>query len=59
MKAYGGVNVQTNVFLTSVLVATERLTSRSGRFAPGEGAHGTHWNVRWVGPKISLDVMKK
>jgi hypothetical protein len=36
MKAYGGVDVQIRIFLTSVLVEGEGSASRAGRFTPGE-----------------------
>jgi hypothetical protein len=40
MKAYGGVDVEIHIFLTSALVAGEK--SASG---PGERVPGTHWIV--------------
>jgi hypothetical protein len=43
MKTYEGLDVQTNVFLTSALDGGEWSASRPGRFAPGEGAPDTHW----------------
>jgi hypothetical protein len=36
MKAYGGVDVQINIFLTSALVGGEWSASRPGRFTPGK-----------------------
>jgi hypothetical protein len=42
MKAYGGVDVQGNVFLTSVLAGGKWSASRPGRFTHGERAPGTH-----------------
>jgi hypothetical protein len=36
MKAYGGVDVQIHIFLTSALVGGEWSASRSGRFTPGK-----------------------
>jgi hypothetical protein len=59
MKAYGGVEVQTHVFLTSALVGGEWSASRPSRFTPGERTHGTHWTGRWVGPRAGLDDMEK
>jgi hypothetical protein len=59
MKVYGGVDVYNHIFLTSALVAGERLTSRPGRFTPGEGVPGTHRIVGWVGPRASLDDVNK
>jgi hypothetical protein len=43
MKAYGGVDMQTHVSLTSALPAGEWSVSCPGRFTPGERAPGTHW----------------
>jgi hypothetical protein len=36
MKAYGGVDVQIHIFLTSALVGGEWSTSRPGPFTPGK-----------------------
>jgi hypothetical protein len=55
MKAYGGVDVQIHVFLTSELVGGQWSASRSGRFNPGERAPGTHWIGGWVGPTTGLN----
>jgi hypothetical protein len=43
MKSYGGVDVQTLVFLTSALYGGEWSASRPGSFIPGEIAAGTDW----------------
>jgi hypothetical protein len=45
MKAYGGVDVQIHIFLTSALAGSEWSASRPG----------THWTVGWVGPRAGLD----
>jgi hypothetical protein len=50
MKAYGGVDVYTHVFLTSALVG-EWSASRAGCFNPG-----TDWIGGWVGPRAGLDM---
>jgi hypothetical protein len=59
MKTYGGVDVQTNVFLTSALVGGEWSASRPGRFTPKERAPATHWIGGWVGPRADLEDMEK
>jgi hypothetical protein len=43
MKAYEGVDVQIQVFLTSALLGVEWPASRPGSFTPRETAHTTHW----------------
>jgi hypothetical protein len=52
MKTYGGVDVWTHVFLTTVLVGGEWSASGPGRFTPGERAPGIHWIGGWVGPEL-------
>jgi hypothetical protein len=59
MKAYGGVDVYIQIFLTSALVGGEWSASRPGRFTSGEIAPGTHWIGGWVDPKAGLDNMEK
>jgi hypothetical protein len=59
MKTYGGVDVQTHVFLTSALAEGEWSASRPGRFTPGERAPSIHWIGGWVSPRSGLDAMKK
>jgi hypothetical protein len=59
MKAYGGVDVKTHVFLTAALVGDEWSALRPCRFTPGERAPGTHWIEGWVGPRVSQDDMEK
>jgi hypothetical protein len=58
MKTYGGVEVQTHIFLTSALVGGESSASRPGRFTHGERAPGTHYTGGWVGPRAGLDMEK-
>jgi hypothetical protein len=59
MKVYRGVDVQTHVFLTSVLHGDEWSASLACRFTPGERAPGTHWIGGWVNPRAGLDDMEK
>jgi hypothetical protein len=59
MKAYGGVDVQSHIFLTSALAGGEWSASRPGRFNPGKRAPGTHWIGDWVDPRASLDDVEK
>jgi hypothetical protein len=59
MKAYGVVDVQIHVFLTSALVGGEWSDSRPGRFTIREITTGTHWIGGWVGPRAGLDDMDK
>jgi hypothetical protein len=51
MKACGGVDVYTHVFLTSALAGGELSASRTGLFTPGERAPRTHWVGSWVDPE--------
>jgi hypothetical protein len=53
MKAYGGVDVQMHILLTSAL-GGERSASCPSRFTPG-----THWIRGWVGPRAGLDAVEK
>jgi hypothetical protein len=59
MKAYGGVDVQSHVFLTSAVAGSELSTSRPSRFNPGERASGTHWIGGWVDHRAGLDDVEK
>jgi hypothetical protein len=60
MKAYGGVDVQIHIFLTSALVGGKWSTSRPGRFTPPpERAPGTHCIGGWVDRRAGLDDMEK
>jgi hypothetical protein len=59
MKAYGGVEVQIDIFLTSALAGGEWSALRPGRFTPGERAPDTHWIGGWVGPRAGLDDVEK
>jgi hypothetical protein len=59
MKAYGGVDVQIDIFLTSVLFGDEWSALRPCRFTPWERAPGTHWIGVWVGPRAGKDDVEK
>jgi hypothetical protein len=59
MKAYGGVDVERHIFLTSALVGVEWSASHPGRFTSGERAPSTHWIGGWVGPRAGLDDVEK
>jgi hypothetical protein len=59
MKAYGEVDVQTHVFLTSALVGGEWSASLPGRYTPRERAPGTHWIGGWVDPTAGLNDVEK
>jgi hypothetical protein len=53
MKAYGRANAISATF------GSEWSASCPSCFTSGEGAPGTHWIGGWVGPRTSLDNMKK
>jgi hypothetical protein len=59
MKAYGGVDVQIQIFLTSALVGGEWSASHPSRFTSGESAPGTHWMRGWVDPRAGLEDVEK
>jgi hypothetical protein len=59
MKAYGRVDVEIHIFLTSTLAGGEWSASRPGRFTPGEIDPGTHWIGDWVDPRTGFDDMGK
>jgi hypothetical protein len=59
MKAYGGMDVQNHIFLTSVLTGREWSASRPGCFTPGERAPGTHWIGDGVDLRAGLDDVEK
>jgi hypothetical protein len=50
MKEYGGVDVESHIFLTSAISGGEWSASRPGSFTPS-----THWIGGWVDPKAGLD----
>jgi hypothetical protein len=59
MNAYGGVDVQSHILLTSALAGGEWSASRPGRFTPGERAPSTHWIGGWVDPRVGMDTWKE
>jgi hypothetical protein len=59
MEAYGGVDVQIHIFLTSAQAAGEWSPSHLCNFTPGERAPGTHLIGGLVGPRASVDDMEK
>jgi hypothetical protein len=59
MKAYGGVDVQIHIFLTSALIGGEWAASHSGRFISGEMAPGTYGRGGWMEPRAGLDDTDK
>jgi hypothetical protein len=59
MKAYGGVDVEIHIFLTSALVGGEWSASHPDRFPCGEIAHGIHWIGGWVGPRAGFEAVEK
>jgi hypothetical protein len=54
MKAYGGVDVKIQIFLTSALVGGEWSASYPGHFT-----RGTHWRGGWVNPRAGLNNVGK
>jgi hypothetical protein len=48
MKAYGGMDVQIEIFLTSALVGNEWSASSAG----------VHWVGGWVDPRAGLDEVE-
>jgi hypothetical protein len=46
------MDVYSHIFLTSALVGGDWLTSRPGRFTPGERAPSTHWIGSWWAPEL-------
>jgi hypothetical protein len=59
MKAYGGLDVQSHIFLASALAGGEWSASCPGRFTPGERAPVTHWIGGWVNPRACPDDLEK
>jgi hypothetical protein len=59
MKAYGGVDVWTPIFLTSALAGGEWSDSRHCRFTPGQRTPRTQWIGGWVDLRAGLDDKEK
>jgi hypothetical protein len=59
MKAYGGVDVQIHIFLTSALVGGEWSASRPSCFTPEESAPSTHLIGGLVIPRAGLNNVRK
>jgi hypothetical protein len=59
MKAYGGVEVQIHIFLTSTLVGGECSASRPCRFTPREKAPGTQCIGGLVDRRAKLNDIEK
>jgi hypothetical protein len=59
MKAYGGVDALTHIFLTSALVGGELSASHPGRFTLGERGRSTHWIGGSVNPRAGVDDVEK
>jgi hypothetical protein len=52
MNAYGGVDVQIHIFLTSVLAGSERSAPHTDQFTPGGKSPRYPLDRRMVGPQI-------
>jgi hypothetical protein len=59
MKAFGEVDVEIHIFLTSALAGGEGAVLRPDSFTIGERAHSTHWIRGWVDLRGGLDGMEK
>jgi hypothetical protein len=57
MKAYGGVDVYIQVFLTSAVVGGQ--LHAPAALPPEEEPPGIHWVGDWVGPRTGLDDVEK
>jgi hypothetical protein len=59
MKAYWGMEVQLQAFLTSALNGGEHSASRCGRFTPQGKSPGTNWTGGGVSPRAGLEAVVK
>jgi hypothetical protein len=57
MKAYGGMDAQIHIFLTSAQLKWS--ASHAGHLTSKERAPNIHWIGGWVGPSASLDKVEK
>jgi hypothetical protein len=55
MKAYGEVDVESHIFLTSEIFEGESSASRSGHVNPGKKLNDVHWIGGRLGPSAGLD----
>jgi hypothetical protein len=58
MKAYGGVHVYIQIFLTLALARGEWSAARPGRFTPGKEPV-THWIGGWVDLRAGVHDMEQ
>jgi hypothetical protein len=58
MKAYGGMDVEIHIFLSTALVVGERSASNPCRFIPGERDPGFIWIGGLVDHRAGLDDVK-
>jgi hypothetical protein len=55
MKAYGGLDIQIHIFLTSGLIGGEWSASRHGSLTAVENPPGIYWMGGWVNPRAGLN----
>jgi hypothetical protein len=59
MKAYGGVDVEIHLFLSSAVGGGEWSASRPGSLTPGERAPDNFWIGGRVGPRLGLEDLNR
>jgi hypothetical protein len=57
MRAYGGVDAEIHIFLTTALVEGGWSASHPDRFVPAERAIGSHRIGGWVGLRVDLEAI--